>query len=115
MNKRPWISLKRKIIKGDVKKLVDFLQSISCSEKARALSRIDKENISKLLQLLPHDESADLIKDLPNEQAAGLMEGISPNDAAKIVDLLPKKDQIDILNDFSSPASALALIETMPF
>lgn len=99
MNKRPWVSLKKRITRGSVEKVIKLLASLSPSERARAVSRLDKEDITKLLLLIPPNNAADLLGDLPDEQASDLIERLPTKDAKDIVDEFSATDQADILAD----------------
>ena len=114
MNKRPWISLKNRIQKNKSKNTIKFLGSLSPSERARAISHLDRETITKLLLLIPSNHAADLLDDLPDEQAADLVELLPTKDAKDIVDNFSTADRADILADMEEK-SAEAILDQMSF
>ncbi|MBU0468812.1 MAG: hypothetical protein KKD07_01565 [Candidatus Omnitrophica bacterium] len=66
MSDSPWILLKEEIENNDGDKIVEFLNTLVPSEKARTVSRLDKELITRLFLLIPSNYAADLLKYLPD-------------------------------------------------
>ena len=110
---QPWLTLEDLIIEGNSKKLHDFLESISPSETARAVSHLSEEDRKKLLKLLNPEEAAEFLHDLPDEQAADLIEDISAKEAAAIMDQMPTDEQADILSDINE-VDVEAILKAMP-
>ncbi|MBL8013138.1 MAG: magnesium transporter, partial [Candidatus Omnitrophica bacterium] len=98
-NPAPWVRLGELIDLGHVNAINSLLNSISASETARAVSRLDAKRRKRLLVLLKPTDAADVLQDLPDEQAADLIEGITPHQAAQIVAELPTEEQVNILSD----------------
>lgn len=64
------VPLDELIQKGDPQELNGFLNGISPSETAWAVSHLDDESRKKLLILLRPGDAANVLHDLPDEQAA---------------------------------------------
>jgi len=107
-----WEVLADLVAKADPDHVEEFLESLSPSETAHAISRLDEETQSQLLTLLPAEDAAEMIRDLPDEQAADLIEEMSPSAAAAVVDLLPSDEQADLLADVDEE-EAEAILKAM--
>ncbi len=109
---QPWEILKSIIDAADVNKLNAYLDTLSSSETARAISRLDQESQNKLLSLLNPEDAANLIEELPEAQASGLIGDLSDEKAAAIVDELPSDQQADLLQGLA-PQDAEAILQEM--
>lgn len=111
----PWKVLEKRLESGDVVRVSEFLESISSTEKARTLSRIDKQSRQKLFSMITFKQVADILDDLPDEQAAEFIGDIEPQKAAEIIEFLPKHKRVDILGDLAnSGTTAEDILDTMP-
>jgi magnesium transporter len=109
----PWQAIEKLVNDGDSRTLNTFLESISPSETARAVSHLNEEDRKKLLMLLNPEEAADFLLALPGEQAADLIEDISAKTAAAIMDQMPNDEQADILSDIDA-LDVEAILKAMP-
>jgi magnesium transporter len=104
-----WDILTELIRAADAKRLEAFLESLSPSETARAVSRLREEERVQLLHLLSPAEGADLIEELPDAQAVELLGGMVPSEAAAIVEEMPSAERADVLGDLKTSASEAIL------
>lgn len=107
-----WEILKGIIDAKDRKRLTEYLDDLSSSDTARAISRLDQDSQNALLNLLDPGDAADLIEELPDAQAKDLIEDLTDVQAAAIVDELPSDQQADILQSLP-PQDAEAILQEM--
>src|SRR5690606_34211608 len=86
---------------GDPDRLEAFFKSLPAGESARAISRLEDEDQTQLMQLLSPETAAELIEEVPDVQAAELIERLPPDDAAAIFNELESDHQADLLGDLS--------------
>jgi magnesium transporter len=104
-----WDILTELIRAADAKRLEAFLESLSPSETARAVSRLRAEERVQLLHLLSPAEGADLSEELPDAQAVELLGEMVPSEAAAIVEEMPSAERADVLGDLKTSASEAIL------
>ncbi len=100
-SRRPWEELQEIIVGGNPDKLETFFKSLPAGEIARAISRLEDEDQTQLMQLLSPETAAELIEEVPDVQAAELIERLQPDDAAAIFNELESDHQADLLGDLS--------------
>jgi magnesium transporter len=110
--RQPWEELAELVESGDSTRVISFLDSLSPSETARTLSRIEREDRERLLQMLPPEEAARVIHDLPDEQAADALEELRPAVAADILEEMPSDDRADVFSDLEAD-TADAVLQSM--
>ena len=111
-NLEPWIELGQLAEAASPQALVEFVENLSASDAALALSRLSDEQRTRVLTALPAEEAADLLNQLPDVQAVGLIEQLSPQAASAILDELPSNEQADRIGDLS-PTVAEAFLRRM--
>jgi magnesium transporter len=114
LTRQPWEELAELIRIGEFARIVDFLDSLSPSETARTLARLEREDRERLLQVLPAEEAARVIHDLPDEQAADTLEEVRPDIAADILEELPSDDRVDVFSDLERDTAAAVLQSMEP-
>ena len=92
--------------------LGNYVDSLSGSEKALAISRLDEETKSELMTLLSPDIAADLMEDVFEEQAADLIMEVPTNEAAAIVNNMASDEQADLLGQLEED-EANAILQNM--
>src|SRR6056297_2431128 len=90
---RPWERLEELADAGSVEPLAAFLESLSPSDQALALSRTDEAYHKTVLTTLPAEDAAELLRHLSETQAAELIESLPAEDAAVIVQEMPSDEQ----------------------
>lgn len=70
----PWNTISDLLAVGDAVGLTKFIDSLSPTETARAISRLTEEEQLHLLGLLSPEDAADMIEDISETQAADLVE-----------------------------------------
>ena len=100
-SERPWEELQEIIAGGDPEALEAFFKSLPAGEIARAISRLEDEDQTQLMQLLSPETAAELIEEVPDIQAAELIERLPPDEAAAIFHELESDHQADLLGDLS--------------
>ncbi len=111
-NPQPWETLDQIIQSGDAQHLQLFLRSLSASDVARTISRLDEEQQAQLFAILPPEFAADIAEELPHAQAADIIEDMPADIAAAIVDEMDSDEQVDILSQLDDQDSA-AIIQHM--
>lgn len=104
-----WIRLHELIINSDSSGLASYLDGLSASETARAISRLTVEDQTALLGLLSPDEAADVIEDISETQAADLIEEIPAEQAAAIMEELDSDHLVDVLAEMDRETSSAIL------
>ena len=108
----PWETLQEKIRNNNAADLIAFLDTLSPSETARAISRLTEEDQLNLFSVLSPEDAADVIEDIPETQAAGLVEDMPPSQAAAIMEELNSDHLVDVLGEMDEENSH-AILEQM--
>ncbi len=77
--------------------LEQYLDTLSRAEKARAISRLEDDVHSHVLECLSNEAAADLMEDIFDNQAVELIEDLPIDKAAAIVDEMVSDEQADLL------------------
>ncbi len=85
--------------------LTEFIETLSPSETARAISRLDEEEQRMLFSLLSPEDAADMIEDIPDTQAADLVEDMPSAQAAAILEELSSDHLVDVLGEMDEETS----------
>ncbi len=85
--------------------LTEFLETLSPSETARAISRLDEDEQQMLFSLLSPEDAADMIEDIPDTQAADLVEDMPSAQAAAILEELSSDHLVDVLGEMDEETS----------
>ncbi len=109
---KPWDTLESMINAEDAAQIMVFLDQLSPSETARAISRLDAELQIRLFSLLAPDSAAEVIEDISEEQAADLIEELPPQEAAAILEELDSDHVVDLLGEMDDD-NATAIIDRM--
>ncbi|WP_428386298.1 magnesium transporter [Mucisphaera sp.] len=110
----PTIQLARLVETGDVEDLQRFVYDQPVGEMARALSRLDEEDRSKLINLVPAECGAYLVEELNAGQASELLLAVSPARAAEIVEPLPSDAQADLIGELDDEDAEAILAKLDP-
>jgi len=113
VRQEPWQNLKALIQAGSRHVLPSYIESLSATELALAVSRLSQEEHTRLLGLLSPQDAAELIDQIEDVQAVDLIEDLPPAEAAAIVDEMYSDAQADLLGDLKD-ADAEAILEAMP-
>jgi magnesium transporter len=104
-----WEMLSDLIVMENSAELIRFLDTLSPSETARAISRLTEEKQLRLLSLLSPEDAADVIEDIPNIQAAEMVEDMPSEQAAAIMEELASDHLVDVLGEMDEDASQAIL------
>jgi len=107
----PWTTLSGLIESGNSIALTQFIDTLSPSETARALSRLTEAEQLRLFFLLSPGDAADVLGDIPETQAADLVEDMPSAQAAAIMEELPSDHLVDVLGEMDKDASRAILAE----
>ncbi len=107
-----WDTIGALVEKGSSGDLHDFLDTLSPSEVARSISRLDEDDQARLLTLLEPEDAADLIEELSDAQGAELMEDLPAEQAAAIVEEMDSDERADLLGEMDD-ADAEAILRRM--
>lgn len=110
---RPWEQLRALAERGDSAALSDYLDSLSAAEQALAVSRLEQEAQSRVLEVLPPEEAAQMLRGFSETQAAVTVEGLDAQVAAAIVHELHSDEQADVLGDLTN-SQAEAILRALP-
>jgi magnesium transporter len=94
---RRWEELEQLVGVGDAAAVQRFLKSLPLGETAYTLARMEEGMRTRLLELLPPEDAADLVEALSDAQAADMIEDLSVDRAAAIVDEMASDEQADVL------------------
>ncbi|MEW6333617.1 MAG: magnesium transporter [Thermodesulfobacteriota bacterium] len=108
----PWDTLSELITAENSAELIAFIESLSPSETARAISRLTQAEQLHLFSLLSPEDAADVIEDIPEAQAADLVEDMPSERAAAIMEELPSDHLVDVLGEMDDDVSQ-AILEKM--
>lgn len=108
-----WKKLSRLIEQNDKAGLTAYLEELSPSETALAVSRLPMDEQVRLLAMLDPEDAADVIEDIPDLQAAEVVEEMSSEQAAAILEELESDHLVDVLAEMDEEASQ-AILEQMP-
>ncbi len=108
----PWETIGELIAAGNRVALTEFIESLSPSETARAISRLNQEEHLGLLRMLSPEDAAEMIEDIPDAQAADLVEEMTSEQAAAIMEEMPSDHLVDVLGEMDEDASE-AILEKM--
>ena len=92
-----WDQLLEHIENEDAERLRLLLETLSSSETARAISRLNHENQTELLMLLSPKDAASVIEDVEEVHAIELIEEMPPDRAAAIVKEMESDGRADLL------------------
>ena len=109
---RPWEDIQTLIEAGDALRLFDFIDQMSPTETARAISRLSSEDQGRLFQLLAPSDAAEIIEDISDVQAADLIDDLPPEQAAAILEELDSDHLVDLLGEMDEE-DAEAILEQM--
>lgn len=110
---RPWERLSELADAGDSDALVEYVDSLSASDQALALSRLDDAHHKTVLTTMSAEDAAELLRHLSEIQAADLVESLSIPEAAAIVQEMPSDEQADLLGDLDEEQAA-QIIKALP-
>jgi len=105
----PWHTISDILASGDSVVLTKFIDSLSPSETARAISRLTEEEQLHLLSLLSPEDAADMIEEIPETQAADLVEDMPSEQAAAIMEEMTSDHLVDVLGEMDEDASQAIL------
>ncbi|ACN14411.1 MgtE1 [Desulforapulum autotrophicum HRM2] len=106
-----WERLRELIVSQNANQLTPFIETLSPSETARAISRLDEKEQQILFSLLSPEDAADAIEDMPDAQAADLVEDMPSAQAAAILEELSSDHLVDVLGEMDEQASHAILAE----
>ncbi len=112
-DEHPWLRLRELLEADDAYGLVEALDALPPWEQARAMSRLDEDERSALLALIPPQRAADLVEIVTITQAVDLVLDMEPVHAAAIVDHLPSDVQADVINELDDE-QAEAILNHLP-
>ncbi len=109
---RPWENIQALIDVGDAVQLFDYIDQMSPTETARAISRLSSGNQGRLFQLLTPSDAAEIIEYFSDTQAADLIDDLPPKQAAAILEELDSDHLADLLREMDEE-DAEAILEQM--
>ena len=110
---RPWLMMAKLAERGDAEALEQYVDQLSTSDQALALSRLDARQTPQVLETLPPDEAAELLSHLSETQAAQAISMLKATSAAAIVHELPSNERADVLGDLDEE-HAEAILDELP-
>jgi len=112
-DERPWERLEELADAGEAEPLSAYLDSLSASDQALALSRTDQAHHQIVMTTLPVGDAAELLMHLSESQAAEIVDSLPPREAAAIVHELASDEQADLLGDLGAEQAA-AILKVLP-
>ncbi len=105
----PWERLSELIAAESSAEIIQFIDTLSPPETARAISRLKEEEQLHLFSLLSPEDAADVIEDISEIQAADLVEELPYEQAAAIMEELESDHLADVLGEMDTNASQAIL------
>ena len=105
----PWETLSELIVSEKIDALTAFIDALSPSETARAVSRLSGQEQLRLFSLLSPEDAAEVIEGIPDAQAADLVEEMPSDQAAAIMEELDSDHLADVLGEMDDDASRAIL------
>ena len=96
---RPWEELHSRILASDPEALLLYIDGMSPTETARAISRLNHADQARLFSMLAPADAAEIIEDISDTQAADLIEDLNPAHAAAILKDLSSDHLADVLGE----------------
>jgi len=109
---RPWEKILELEQANDTQGLEDFIDSLTPSQVARALSRLTAEAQSRLVAMMDNEHGALVLHEVVEEQAAELIDLLSPKDATALLQELPSDEKAHLLSEVE-PEVANAILQEM--
>lgn len=106
-----WDRLAELVTAENSAEVIEFIDTLSPSETARAISRLPEETQLHLFCLLTPEDAAEVIEDIPETQAADLVEEMPSDQAAAIMEELDSDHLVDVLGEMDVDASRAILAE----
>lgn len=97
---QPWEHLEELLEKGDPGAVVDFLEDISPSETALAVSRLSAELQIRLMTMLRPEDAAEILEDFSDTMAVEILDDLAPEQIAPILEELDSDHMVDLLGKF---------------
>ncbi|MEQ9454646.1 MAG: magnesium transporter [Phycisphaeraceae bacterium] len=110
----PSVELAQLVDSGDVEALQRFVYDQPAGEMARAISRLDEDDRSRLINLVPTECGAYLVEELSVTQASDLLSSVSAEKAAEMVDPLPSDAQADLMAELGDDEAEAILARLDP-
>mgnify|MGYP001817726414 FL=1 len=92
-----WTTLEALINLNDRLQLDSFLEDLSTTDLARAVSRLDKEDQIHLLEIIGYEKSARLISKISDIGVPGIVAQLPQAQAVSIVEEMPSDRQADVM------------------
>lgn len=96
---KPWEQILQYEGANDPEGLEAFVESLTPSELARALSRLNHEAQERLVSMLDVKHGAQILHEVVEEQAADLIDRLSPEAANSLLQELPSDEKAQLLAD----------------
>jgi magnesium transporter len=112
--REPWTELQELCRAGDSRRLTRFLEELSGTELALALSRVNQDDRRKVMTAIPSARAAEILEAIPPAQATGLVDDLHVEEAARIVGAMESANQADLLGDLAPAEAAAILFEMDP-
>ena len=110
----PMDELRSAIEADDAEAAESFLEEISPSESALAVTRLDEDDQANLVKMLPPNSAASLLEELPDSESAAIVGRLATDDAAEILDVVTSDAQADILGRLPEHDAEAILREMIP-
>lgn len=110
----PWKGLEQVLTEENPQTLEHYLDSLSATEIARAISRLSQDDQTRLMTLLTPQDAAEIIEEVSEVQAIDLIEDLDPGQAAAIVEEMHSDQQADLLSELDEDNVEAILDEMNP-
>ena len=102
------------IDRSDAQRLAELLLSLTPSDCAHLVSRLDDDERVRLFELIPSQAAASFVRALPLALLRDVLGDLSPAAAAAILNWLPSDDQTDLLAGLAEPHASQVLAAMAP-
>jgi magnesium transporter len=113
VDRDPWDALAQKVEAQDTQGILTFLESLSVTEKIRAVSRMHRDTRAAFLRQIDPEVLADLLAPAPESQAADLIEELPPDRGAAVLGEMQSDVRVDVLAEIGT-REAKAILDELP-
>ena len=111
---KPWLEFQELIAGENVSGILAFLDTMSPTETALTISRLNPADQGQLLTLLKPLDAAEVIEDISEAQAAEIIDDLPPDQAAAILGELDSDHVVDLLGEMDEKSAEAILGEMAP-
>ncbi len=110
----PWEKLSEYLVTGDQQQIIDFLDTLTPSDTALAVSRLSDDEQSRLLTLLRPENAAEVLEDFSDALTVDVIGELEPSTVASIFEELDRDHAADLLGELDEEDANSIIDEMAP-